>query len=107
MPRAAMPTARPAMLASASGVLNERSFPNSRCRPAVTLNTPPLPSTSSRTSSRLASATSSPKTTTRGSRSISSWRHLFSRSTIVVSSPSNSGSVSKAPEVGSRSSSSE
>ena len=60
------------MLASASGELNTRSSPNSRCRPWVSLKTPPLPLTSGSASFRLASATSSPKTTMRGSRAISS-----------------------------------
>ena len=40
------PTARPMMLASASGELNTRSMPNARCSPCVTLKTPPLPGTS-------------------------------------------------------------
>ena len=53
-----MPNARPTMLASASGELNTRAPPNARCRPCVTLNTPPLPETSARRSSRLQSATS-------------------------------------------------
>ncbi len=67
MPRVAMPVARPTMLASASGELNTRSDPNAPCNPAVSLKTPPLPLTcfSRRYSSRLQSATSSPKTTMR------------------------------------------
>ena len=40
-----MPIARPTMLASASGELQTRSEPNSFCRPAVSLKTPPLPLT--------------------------------------------------------------
>ena len=83
-PRTAMPIARPTMLASASGELKTRSAPYSRWRPAVTLKTPPLPLHSASTSSRDASATSSPKTTMRGSRFISSRRQAFNRSTIVV-----------------------
>ena len=62
------------MLASASGVLNTRVLPNSFCRPCVTLKTPPLPLTLPRYSSRETSATSSPNTTMRSSRRISS-RH--------------------------------
>jgi len=49
------------MLASAS-VLKTRSLPYLRCNPAVALKTPPFPLTCLRLSSRLASATSSPKT---------------------------------------------
>ena len=37
--------ARPMMLASASGELKTRSLPKARCRPCVTLKTPPLPET--------------------------------------------------------------
>ncbi len=98
--------ARPTMLASASGELKTRAPPNLRCSPQVTLNTPPLPFTSSSVSSRLASATSSPNTTIRGSRSISSRMHELRRSTMVVSSPSNAGesSVSNSLDVGSTSS---
>ena len=102
-PRVAMPIARPTMLASASGALNTRGEPNFRCRLCVTLKTPPLPFTRSRFSSRLQSATSSPKTTMRGSRAISSFRHAFSRSTIVFGSPEGWGSVAKTSAVGSTS----
>ena len=61
-----MPIARPTMLASASGELKTRVLPKVRCRPCVTLKTPPLPDTHSSAASRLQSATSSPKTTMRG-----------------------------------------
>ena len=54
MPRVAMPTARPMMLASASGELKTRVPPNARCSPCVTLKTPPLPWTDSSAASRLA-----------------------------------------------------
>ena len=73
----------------------------------MTLKTPPFPFTSSRMSSREASATSSPKTTMRGSRFISSFMHEFNKSTTVRSlSDSYSGvpSVSKSSDVGSVSS---
>ena len=53
MPRTAMPMARPMMPASASGELNTRAPPNARCRPWVTLNTPPLPDTLPSAASRL------------------------------------------------------
>ena len=86
-----MPTARPMMLASASGELKTRSLPNCRCRPCVTLNTPPLPCTSSRLASRLQSATSSPKTTMRGLRAISSLSVRLMAATIVSGLPSGSG----------------
>src|SRR5438552_12496668 len=67
------PTDTPAMAASASGVSNPRSPPNSACRPSVTRNTPPsLP-------------TSSPSTSDRGS-SASEWRSAsFSALTMVTS----------------------
>ena len=69
-----MPTARPTMLASASGALKTRSSPYSRCRPCVSLKTPPLPGhDAAARPCWLASATSSPKTTMRGSRAISSF----------------------------------
>src|SRR2546430_1807756 len=61
-PYSAMPMAAPTIPPSASGVSITRSGPNSSYRPAVARNTPPnLP-------------TSSPSTTTRGSRRISSRR---------------------------------
>ena len=72
------------MLASASGELYTRSPPNRFCSPHVTLKTPPLPLTLPRYCSRETSATSSPKTTMRGSRAISSRRQALRRSTIVV-----------------------
>ena len=52
-----MPIARPTMFASASGELKTRSSPNIRCKPCVSLKTPPLPGTSD--SASLASAPSS------------------------------------------------
>src|SRR5437660_846507 len=59
-PYIAMPMAAPTMPASASGVSMTRSAPNSSTSPTVARKTPPnLP-------------TSSPSTTTRGSRRISS-----------------------------------
>ena len=57
MPCEAMPTVRPAMVVSSSGVSSTRSVPNVADRPAVARNTPPL------------TPTSSPSTTT-----VSSWR---------------------------------
>ena len=98
-----MPIARPTMFASASGAFHTRCEPWRRCRLCVTLKTPPLPLTSERLPSREQSATSWPKTTTRGSRRISSLRHAFSRSTIVFGSPERAGSDAKAGERGSTS----
>ena len=97
--------ARPTIFASASGELYTRSLPNWRCSPQVTLKTPPFPFTSLMYCARLTSATSSPNTTMRGSRAISSLRHAFNRSTMVVGSPENwgSSSVSNCSEVGSTS----
>ena len=46
IPTIAMPLARPTIDASAIGVLKHRELPNSACRPAVSLKTPPLPLTS-------------------------------------------------------------
>ena len=82
------------MLASASGVLKTLTPPNSLCRPCVALKTPPLPFTLPRYCSRDTSATSSPKTTMRGSRRISSRIAVLMRSTIVVGAPENRGSPS-------------
>ena len=98
-----MPTPNPTMVASASGVLNTRSDPNSRWSPWLTLKTPPLPFTSVSASSRLASATSCPNTTTRGSRSNSARRVALMRSTIVpgFAPGANRGSVSNSAEQGS------
>jgi hypothetical protein len=61
-PVTAAPNAAPAMASSEIGVSNTRSFPCLSCSPGVVMNTPP------------ARATSSPKKTTEGSRSISSSR---------------------------------
>ena len=83
----AMPMERPTILASASGELNTRCEPNLRCKPAVALKTPPFPFTVARLSSRLQSATSSPKTTMRSSRFISSSRVMETISTIVFGWP--------------------
>ena len=44
-PRVAMPMLRPMIAASARGELNTRSLPNARCKPCVTLKTPPFPGT--------------------------------------------------------------
>ena len=96
-----MPIARPMMLASARGELKTRSFPNCFCNPCVTLNTPPLPETWLRAASRVASATSSPKSTIRGSRAISSRRQRLISVTMVSGPPSKRGSLSKARDVGS------
>jgi hypothetical protein len=96
-----MPQARPTMAASASVELNTRSDPNARCRPSVTLNTPPLPVTSSRCSSRVASATSSPKTTIRGLASSSSLSVRLMAPTMVSGLPSGLGGTSKSDAVGS------
>ena len=91
------------MLASASEVLNTRDEPNFLWRLCVTLKTPPFPLTAGRLSSRLQSATSSPKTTTASLRAISSCRQALRRSTIVFGSPTGRGSVLNASEVGSTS----
>ena len=82
-----MPNARPTMLASASGELNTRVPPKRRCRPCVTLKTPPLPDTSASASSRLQSATSSPNTTMRGLCAISSRSAALMALTIVSGLP--------------------
>ena len=103
MPRVAMPKARPTMLASASGELNTRTPPKRRCRPWVTLNTPPLPDTSASASSRLQSATSSPKTTMRGLCAISSRSVALMALTIVSGLPCGSAGTSNAAEAGSTS----
>src|SRR6185312_10467376 len=58
-PWVAMPMDMPAIIPSASGVSCTRSLPNCSCKPAVARNTPPL------------TPTSSPSTTTEGSRVIS------------------------------------
>ena len=47
MPCEAMPTVRPAMVVSSSGVSRMRSVPKVADRPAVARNTPPLTPTSS------------------------------------------------------------
>jgi hypothetical protein len=60
IPVTAAPNAAPAMASSEIGVSKTRSWPWRSWRPGVVMNTPP------------ASATSSPKKTTDGSRSISS-----------------------------------
>src|SRR3989449_2855363 len=101
----ARPMARPPLFASASGGVYTRPLPNWRCSPPGTLRTPPLPFPSLMYCARLTSATSSPNTTMRGSRAISSLRHAFNRSTMVVGSPENwgSSSVSNCSEVGSTS----
>ena len=96
-----MPTARPTMLASASGELNTRSAPYAFCKPWVTLNTPPLPGTCGSADTLLASATSSPKTTIRGFRAISSFSVRLMAATIVSALPSACAGVSNAAEVGS------
>src|SRR5207245_6484698 len=61
-PSSASPWATATMLDSASGVSMTRSGPKRACRPSVARKTPPL------------RPTSSPRTQTRGSRSISSAR---------------------------------
>src|SRR2546430_16701658 len=74
------------MLASAIGELKTRSEPKSHCKPEVNLKTPPLPLTifCFKYSSRLQSATSSPKITTRSSRFISSRNVELIKSAIVL-----------------------
>ena len=98
-----MPIALPTMFASASGELKTRSRPYSRCSPSVALNTPPLPVTSERISGRLASATSSPKTTIRVSCAISSLSVRLMAETIVSGVPDAAGAAaaSNASEAGS------
>ena len=61
-PYRAIPMALPMIPASARGVSKQRSAPNSSCSPVVARNTPPK------------RPTSSPSTTTRESRRISSRR---------------------------------
>jgi hypothetical protein len=98
-----MPMPRPMMLASASGELKTRSFPNARCSPCVTLKTPPLPGTVPSASGRLQSATSSPKTMMRGLRAISSLSVRLIAATIVSGFPSGTSGVLKPSDVGSTS----
>ena len=79
-----MPIARPTMLASASGELKTRSPPKRALQAVRDLEDAALALDLGERSSRRASATSSPKTTMRGSRAISSCRQALSRSTIVL-----------------------
>src|SRR6266702_1310769 len=67
------PTEVPAMAASASGVSNTRSVPNSACRPSVIRNTPP------------SRPTSSPNTRTRSSRRSESAMAWFRALAMVTS----------------------
>ena len=96
-----MPMARPTMFASAIGELKTRSRPYVRCSPRVTLNTPPLPVTSERSSGRLVSATSSPKTMMRGFAAISSFRVWLMAAIIVSGLPSRLAVASNSSDVGS------
>src|SRR6266481_3418654 len=66
-----MPTELPMMAASASGLSMTRLLPKRRCRSSVTRNTPP------------STPTSSPMTSTSGSRSISWRRARFSALTML------------------------
>ena len=91
------------MLASASGRVEDAVVAEERCRPCVSLNTPPLPGTTGSASFLLASATSSPKTTMRGLRAISSFSVRLIAATIVSGLPSGCAGVSNAAEVGSTS----
>src|SRR5262245_26487451 len=72
-PCAAIPTHRPLMRSSDSGVSNTRSAPNRCCRPAVARNTPPF------------TPTSSPNTSTSGSSASARARARLIASTSVVS----------------------
>src|SRR6185503_2659005 len=72
-PAIASPTQIPAIPASAMGVSNTRSAPNSAWRPSVTRKTPP------------SAPTSSPNTSVRGSPASESRRAAFSAATIVTS----------------------
>src|SRR4249920_1043813 len=72
-PAIASPTQIPAIPASAIGVSNTRSRPNSACRPSVTRKTPP------------SAPTSSPNTSVRGSAASASRSAAFSAATIVSS----------------------
>src|SRR5215207_2812733 len=72
-PAIARPTQIPAIPASAIGVSNTRSRPNSACRPSVTRKTPP------------SAPTSSPNTSVRGSAASASRSAEFSAATIVCS----------------------
>ena len=67
-----MPTDRPAMVVSSSGVSSTRWAPKRFCRPAVARNTPPL------------TPTSSPSTTTVGSCEISHARAWVMASIRVI-----------------------
>ena len=91
------------MLASASGELKTRSLPKVRCSPRVALNTPPLPCTADSASARLQSATSSPNTTIRRLRSISSLRVRLMAATIVIGGPSGTPGTSNRSAAGSTS----
>src|SRR5438034_1822755 len=71
------PTAVPRIPASASGVSKQRSGPNRSRSPAVARNTPP------------ARPTSSPITSTDGSRSSSTWKQSLIASTIESSAKSS------------------
>src|SRR5918994_4463583 len=72
-PAIARPTQTPAIPASAIGVSNTRSRPNSACRPSVTRKTPP------------SAPTSSPNTSVRGSAASASRSAAFSAATMVSS----------------------
>src|ERR687897_555439 len=72
-PAIASPTQIPAIPASAIGVSNTRSRPNSACRPSVTRKTPP------------SAPTSSPNTSVRGSAASASRSAAFSAATMVSS----------------------
>src|SRR4051794_26976796 len=80
------PTAAPRMPASASGVSKQRSGPKRSRRPAVARNTPP------------ARPTSSPSTSTDGSRSSSTWKQSLIASTINSSAKRPSQVVEVGPE---------
>ncbi len=69
-----MPIARPTIAASAIGVLKQRLVPEIHLQPGGGLENTALALHLARFASRLQSATSSPKTTIRSSRRISSRR---------------------------------
>src|SRR5512147_34282 len=83
-PAAAIPMATPAIPASASGVSMTRSAPKRACKPTVARNTPPF------------TPTSSPRTTTSGSRAISPATARLTASTRLTSAMSIVAAARKA-----------
>ena len=87
-----MPTARPMMFASASGELKTRVAPKRRCRPCVTLKTPPLPGHRATAPPRAWRRRRPRRTSTmRGLRAISSRSVRLIAATIVSGLPAGCG----------------